>query len=174
MNLILLSGDTASLITPDLGLFFWTVVIFVILWLLLGKMAFGPIGRALRSREKSIEESLNKAEEARQEMARLSAENEQILQEAREERSKMLKEAKDAATKMVEDAKAKASEEGAKIIADAKEEIETSKKAAMAEVKNEVAMLSLSIAEDILRKELGKDKAQEEYITKLVNETQIN
>lgn len=174
MNLILLSGDTASLITPDLGLFFWTVVIFVILWLLLGKMAFGPIGRALRSREKSIEEALNKAEQAREEMARLSAENEQILQEAREERSKMLKEAKDTAAKMVEDAKSKASEEASKIIADAKEEIETSKKAAMTEVKNEVAMLSLKIAEDILRKELSNAKAQEEHINNLLADTNMN
>lgn len=171
MDLILLSGDNSSLITPDPGLFFWTVVIFLILWLLLGKMAFGPIGKALRNREKSIEESLKQAESAREEMARLKAENEQILNEAREERSQMLKEAKETANKMVDEAKSKASEEASKMIDNAKQEIETTKRAAMTEVKNEVAVLALQVAEQVLRKELDDQKAQEDYINKLVEET---
>lgn len=172
--MILLSGGGNSLITPDLGLFFWTVVIFVILWFLLGKLAFGPIGKALKNREKSIEDALNKAEQAREEMARLSAENDQILNEAREERNVILKEAKDTANKMVDEAKSKASDEAAKIIADAKKEIETSKNAAMAEVKNEVAMMALSVSETILRKELDNKEAQEKYIATLVEETNAN
>lgn len=163
-----------DLITPGLGLLFWQTITFLIVLFVIGKFAWKPIISALHEREKGIEEALGAAEKAKLEMAQLTAENEKIIAEARLERDKMLKEAKTASDKMIAEAKEKASSEGDRLIATAKEAIENEKKAAITEVKNQVAILSVEVAERILRKELSSKGAQKDLIDGLVQEVTLN
>ncbi|MHA6250145.1 F0F1 ATP synthase subunit B [Pontibacter sp. CAU 1760] len=150
-----------ELVTPGIGLIFWQTVTFLIVLFLLGKFAWKPIMNALHERESSIENALSAAEKAKLEMQALKADNEKLLAEARLERDKILKEASDAANGLVETAREKANEEGNRMIAIAREAIENEKRAALTEVKNQAATLSIEIAERILRRELSDPKAQE-------------
>jgi F-type H+-transporting ATPase subunit b len=146
------------LVTPDVGLLFWTTVTFLILLVLLRKFAWKPILNAVKAREESIDEALDAAEKARSEMAQLKSDNEKILKEAREQRDGILKEAREIKDKTIAEAN--------RIIADAREQIENQKMAAITELKNQVGAMSISIAEKVLRAEL-EDKAKQEA---LVNE----
>ena len=163
-----------SVIKPDIGLIFWTSLVFIIVWFTLGRVAFRPIQKALKQRETDIQNSLDEAKKAREEMANLKAENEQLLQEAREERAKILKEAKAAKETIIKDAKDKAKEEAKKIVVSAKEEIEHQKMAALTEVKNKVGLMALEIAENVLRKQLQGDKEQEAFANRLADEIELN
>lgn len=163
-----------ELVTPGIGLIFWQLVTFIIVLFLLSKFAWKPIMNALRERETSIENALSAAEKAKLEMQGLKAENEKLLAEARMERDKILKEASDAANALVETAKQKANEEGSRMIAQARESIENEKRAAITEVKNMAAALSVDIAERILRKELSNPQAQQELAKEYINEVTLN
>ena len=163
-----------NLLAPAVGLTFWTGIVFLILMFLLAKFAWKPILNAVNERESSIEEALKAAENAKEEMAKLNADNEKILAEARLERDKVLKEAKEAADKMIADAQAKATSEGERLIANAKEAIDNEKKAALTEVKNQVAVLSIEVAEKILRKELSTKDSQKELVDGLISEVTLN
>ncbi len=163
-----------SPIKPDFGLILWTIIIFCLFWGLIGWKAFGPIARALKAREADIQGALDEAKKAREEMASLRAENEELLQKAREERASMLKEAKDTKNKIISEAKEKAKSEANKIIHDAKIEIDNEKKSALAEVKDQVGLMALEIAEKVIRKELSGDKAQEDFVNDLVKEINRN
>ena len=129
---------------------------------------------ALEERESSIENALKSAETARNEMANLKAENEKLLTEARLERDIILKKAQDTSVKMIEEAKDDAAKVGAQMIANAKAVIETEKKAALADVKSQVAALTLEVTEKLLRKNLSDDKAQKELVDGFVNELKLN
>lgn len=161
-------------IKPDFGLIFWSTVIFLIFWLLIGKLAFRPIAAALKKRESDIQGSLDEAKRVRQEMANLKAENEALLIQAREERAVILKEAKDAGNRIVDEAKVKAKEEAQKIVASAKEQIENQKMAAITDLKNQVGAMSIQIAEKVLRRELSADAEQEAFVSGLVKEIKLN
>ncbi len=161
-------------IKPDFGLLFWTTIIFLLFWFIIGKLAFRPIADALKKREGDIQDSLDEAKKARQEMANLKAENEELLALAREERSKILKEAKEARDKIVEEAKGKAKEEAQRIVADAKDQIENQKMAAMIDLKNQVGAISLSIAEKVIRKDLAGNAEQEAFVNGLVEDIKLN
>ena len=163
-----------ELITPSIGLVFWTVVCFLILLMLLKVLAWKPIMKAIHSRELSIEDALNKAELAKQEMARLSNENEQLLKQAKAERDAILKEAKELKDKIVNEAKSVAQEEGAKLIEKAKVEIDNQKAAALNEVKAQVASLSLDIAEKVLRKQFDNQQSQEALVGELLKDVKLN
>ena len=163
-----------ELLSPGLGLIFWQLVGFLLLLFVLSKFAWRPILGALHERESSIEEALATAEKAKAEMAQLKSENEQLLAEARKEREKMLKDASDAATKLREEAREQASQESARIVEDARASIEVQKQAALAEVKHQVADLSLTIAEKILREKLDDSEKQKSYMTKLINDLNEN
>lgn len=163
-----------DLITPGTGLIFWQLFGFLGLLFILIKFAWKPMLEALEERESSIENALKSAETARNEMANLKAENEKLLAEARLERDVILKKAQDASIKMIEDAKEDAMKVGAQMIANAKAVIETEKKAALADVKTQVATLSLEITEKLLRKNLSDDKAQKELVDGFVNELKLN
>ena len=163
-----------ELLTPGLGLIFWQLVGFLILLFLLGKFAWRPILGALNERESSIEEALATAEKAKAEMEQLKSENEQLLAEARKERETMLKDATAAANKMREEAREQAAKESARIVEDARASIETQKQAALAEVKHQVADLSLTIAEKILREKLDDSEKQKEYVATLINDLNEN
>jgi F-type H+-transporting ATPase subunit b len=163
-----------ELVTPGVGLIFWQTVTFLIVLFLLSKFAWKPIMSALHEREASIENALSAAEKAKLEMQGLKAENEKLLAEARMERDKILKEASDAGNALVENARLKANEEGARMIAQAREAIENEKRAAITEVKNMAAVLSVDIAERILRKELSNPQAQQELAQDYIREVTLN
>ena len=148
-----------DLVTPDVGILFWTFISFAVLLFLLKKFAWKPIVGAVNDREQSIREALASAEKARLEMQNLTADNERILKEARVEREALLKEAREIKSKMIADAKDEAQIQASKLIEQAQTAIQSEKKAAISELKNQVAELSVGIAEKVLQEELSnKDK----------------
>ncbi|MBE9599022.1 F0F1 ATP synthase subunit B [Pedobacter sp. MC2016-24] len=162
------------LVLPSIGLVFWTTVAFVGLLILLKKFAWKPILAAIHEREQNIDEALNKAELAKQEMTRLTAQNEDLLKSARAERDLILKEAKALKDSIINEAKTSAHVEGAKLIEKAKIEIENQKKAALAELKNQVSSLSLDIAERVLRNQLQDKAKQEDLVANLLKDVELN
>lgn len=163
-----------DLITPGTGLIFWQLFGFLGLLFILIKFAWKPMLAALDEREGSINSALKAAETARNEMSNLKAENEKLLAEARLERDTILKKAQDASVKMIDDAKNEAVKAGAQMIQNAKAVIETEKKAALADVKNQVAELSLDITEKLLRKNLSDDKSQKDLVDGFIKELKLN
>lgn len=163
-----------ELLKPALGLFFWALLAFMIVFLILKKFAWKPILNMLNERETGIANALQTAEKVKGEMSAMKAENEQLMKQAHEERSAMLKEAKEIKEKMITDAKDLAKTEANKIILDAQEQINRSKMAAITEVKNEIGLLSVAVAEKILRNQLSQDSAQDAYVKKLTEEIKMN
>jgi len=163
-----------ELLTPGTGLLFWQAIVWIILIYFLAKFAWKPIVQSLRIREDGIKEALESAEEAKKEMAKLTSDNEKLLEEARVERDKIIKEARDAGIAMLEEAKAGAAQTSAKMIEDAKAAINTEKMAALTEVKNQVAILSLEIAEKLVKKQLSNDKAQKDMVADFVKDINLN
>ena len=154
----------------SLGLFVWQTLLFVALLLLLKKFAWKPILDAVNERETSIRESLSAAEKARDDMEAVQADNKRILKEARSERDALLVEAKTASIKIVNQAKEDAKAEADKITAQAQETIQNEKKAAINELKSQVASLSVDIAAKVLQTELKDQAAQEKFVSELVKE----
>lgn len=162
------------LTNPSFGLLFWQLVIFLILLFLLTKFAWKPILSSLREREESIEGALRMADQAKIEMQQLKAGNEKLLTEARLERDRILKEATEVSNQLIETAKTKATEEGGRMIVQAREAIQNEKNAALAEVKNTAAKLSIDIAERILRRELADQPAQQQLVDSYLKEVNLN
>ena len=163
-----------ELVTPGIGLIIWMTLSFGIVLFILKKLAWRPILDALRRREDSIEEALKSAENARGEMTAVKADSEKLLEEARAEREKMLKEALTTANKIKGDAKEEAVKIGNRMIEDAKNTIENEKKAALIDVKNQMASLSILIAEKLLRKKLGEENEQMKLVDDFVKEINLN
>lgn len=163
-----------ELVTPEIGLVFWTTISFLILFFLLAKFAWKPIMGAIGERERSIEDALFKAEAAKEEMARLTNENEALLKQTRAERDLILKEAKQVKDQIIGEAKTAAQAEGHKIIEKAKVEINNQKAIAMADVKNQIATLSVDIAEKILRRQFEDKQKQNELVADLLKEVKLN
>ncbi len=156
------------------GLFFWQIVLFIVLLLLLRKYAWNPILTALNDREEGIKNALDEADKARQEMAELKSSNETILKEARSERENMMKEARTMKNNMIAEAKDEAKTQADKIIEQAKVAIETEKKSAIDDLKNQVAELSVGIAEKVLKDELSNKDKQIKLIDKMLDEATLN
>lgn len=156
------------------GLFFWQIIILVTLVLLLRKFAWKPILEALNSREEGIQNALESAENARKEMQNLQADNEKLLQEARLERDSMIKEARQIKEKMISEAKEDAQREGEKMIQQAKATIQNEKNAALADIKNQVATLSVQIAEKVVREELSTRAKQERLVEDMLDDVTLN
>jgi F-type H+-transporting ATPase subunit b len=163
-----------DLLLPDSGLLIYQVVGFVILLFVLGKFAWKPILSGLKEREQTIESALLSAEQAKNEMQALQADNQKLLAEARAERDSLLKDAIAVANSIKEDAREETSKITARMIEDAKAAIEAEKKAALTDVKNQVAMLSLEITEKLLRKQLADQKGQRELIDSYVKDLNLN
>ena len=155
------------------GLFFWQLLLFVLLLFLLKKYAWQPILDALNSREEGIQNALDEADKARQEMVDLKSSNEKIIKEARAERDSMLKDARAIKEKMITEAKDEAKAQSNKIIEQAKQTIENEKLAAITELKNQVAELSIGIAEKILKDELSSKDKQVKLIEKMLDEARL-
>src|SRR4051812_14097314 len=132
-----------ELLTPGTGLIIWQLIIFVLLFLLLSKLAWKPIINSLKEREVSIQSALDTAEKARLEMSQLKSENEKLLKEAREERDRLLREAREVSNRMKDEAKADAKKAADKIVEEARAAINVEKAAAMKDVRTQVAMFSL-------------------------------
>ncbi|MEI6948016.1 F0F1 ATP synthase subunit B [Paraflavisolibacter sp. H34] len=163
-----------SLLTPALGLIFWTLVAFIIVLIVLRKFAWKPILASLGERERTIADSLESAKRVKAEMAQLKSENEELMAKAREERSVMLKEARETKDRIVNEAKEQAKAEASKIIAEAQQAIQAQKMAALTDVKNQVGQLAIEVTEKILRKQLSTTEAQEAHIKGLVGEVKLN
>lgn len=163
-----------DLLTPKLGLFFWALLIFLILVVLLKKYAWKPIMASIKSREEGIQKSIDEAKQVREEMAKLKSDNEALLAQARAEREAMLKEARTMGEEIVAKARRDADSEYKRTMDKALEEIRAEKMRALTDVKNQVAMLSIEVAEKILRQELQVSKTQEEVANKFVNDLNLN
>ena len=163
-----------DLVTPDVGLLFWTFISFAILFFLLKKFAWKPIVGTVNDREKSIKEALASAEAAKLEMQNLTADNERILKEARTERELMMKEAREIKVKMIADAKDEAKESADKMITQAQAAIESEKKAAVAELKSQVASLSIEIAEKVMKSELSDTDKQLKLVEDMLGNATLN
>jgi len=163
-----------DLVTPGIGMIFWSTLFFLVLLFILGKFAWPAILTAVKARNESIRQALDAANKAKEEMAQLQADNERILAEAKAERDTLLKDAKQVKDKMIADAKEKATEEANKLVQNAREAIRTEKAAALNEMKEQMTHISVDIAEKILKLKLADDKAQKELVDKLINEADLN
>ena len=163
-----------ELIQPGIGLIIWMTLSFLVVVFVLGKYAWPAILKGLKDREQSIHDALHAADKAREDMEKLKLDNEQLLKEAKGERDAILSEARKIREKLIDEAKQKAGEEASQIVENAKERIENEKMAAITELKNQIASLSIEIAEKILKDELSRDKKQEELIKKLTDEIELN
>lgn len=163
-----------DLLQPALGLFTFSLVIFLLLFFILKAFAWKPILGVLKERETSIADAISSAERVKEEMAQMKAEHEHVLAEAKQERSKILKEAKDAKDQIIAEAKTQAQAEAKKIISEAYTAIDNQKMAALTDVKNQVGKLVIEVAEKVLRKELSDKSAQESYIKELAGEIKLN
>ncbi|MGB5364376.1 MAG: F0F1 ATP synthase subunit B [Aureibaculum sp.] len=163
-----------DLVTPGLGLVFWTGITFLILLLILRKFAWKPILGAVSEREDSIKTALAEADKARQEMQDINADNERILKEARSERDAMLKDARHIKNTMIEEAKDSAKDQAKKIIEQAKTTIENEKLAAISEIKKQVANLSIDIAEKIVKEELSNKDKQLKIVEQMLGDAKLN
>jgi len=163
-----------ELVTPHLGLLFWMTLSFGLVLFILTKFAWKPITNMLKEREEKIESALRAADKAREEMTNLQFSNEQLLKEAKNERDAMLRDARKISDDIINEAREKASEEGRKIVESAKESIHFEKMAAITELKNQLAALSIEIAEKILHEELSKSGKQQDFVNKLVDDINFN
>ena len=157
----------------SIGLFFWQTVIFIFLILLLKKFAWKPILDAVNEREEGIKNALLSAEKAKEEMASLQSDNEETLKKARSERDSLLKEAREIKQQLIDEAKREAKSEAKKIISQAQETIQNEKNAAIVDLKNQVAGLSIDIAEKVLKEKLSDDKTQMKLVKDLVKEVTL-
>lgn len=157
-----------SVIKPDPGLLFWTTVFFLLVWGVLGKVAFKPIANALKTRENEIQDSIDEAKKVQAQMAQLKDDNAKLLAEAREESTRIVADAeayaKQRRTEAIDEAKTAAQ----KVSADAQRDIANMRDSAMADLKKEVGVMALDIAEKVLRKDLQSDTSQSALVNELV------
>lgn len=161
-------------LAPEIGQFFWTTIIFLMVWLILGKTAFRPINNSLKKRENHIHNSLEAANLAKKELMQLEAEKESMLTAAREERMKILAEAKDMKNSILAEARDQAKEEAGKIIKDAHIQIDQEKNRAITTLKAEVATMALDIAEGILKENLKSNDAQQKLAKSLLEQASLS
>ena len=163
-----------DLLIPSTGLLFWMTITFIVVFLLLWRFGFPVITGMVKERQAFIDESLKKAHEANERLANIQKEGESILQEAREKQAQILKEAAATRDAIVEQAQTKARSEGTRLLDEAKAAIEQEKKAAIADIRQQVATLSVQIAEKVLRQNLKDDKAQMDLIDRMLDDVSAN
>ncbi len=163
-----------ELLTPGFGLVFWMLISFFVLLLILRKYAWKPILNSVKKREESIQTALDSAKEAEKKLSTLKSENEALLAETKKERDMILKEAREAKEKIINDAKVIAQEEAARLTASARENINNEKMKAVTELRNQVAILSVEIAEKILKEKMGDSAKQTEVMENILKEVTLN
>ena len=162
------------LLTPDFGLLFWMLVSFGIVFFVLAKFGFPIIVKMVDERKAFIDKSLEAAKAANERLAGIQEESERILRQTHEEEIRILKEAQEARSKIIGEAKDQAAEEAGKLIIEAKAAIQREKEVAIKEIRNQIADLSINIAEKVLRKNLDNPPVQRELVQKLIEEAQNN
>jgi F-type H+-transporting ATPase subunit b len=163
-----------ELVTPGIGLVFWMLLSFSIVLILLKKYAWKPVMKALKDRENSIENALKSAEKAKEEMAQLQIDNKKIIDEAKIERDKLIKEAREVKERIINEAKGLAVTEANKLVESARLNIQNEKLAAISEMKNQIAIFSVEIAEKILSRELIEKNKQKDLLDNLLKEINLN
>ncbi|MBU3839000.1 F0F1 ATP synthase subunit B [Bacteroides caecigallinarum] len=159
-----------GLLTPDPGLLFWMVVVFGIVFFLLAKYGFPVIIKMVDDRKAYIDNSLKAAREANAQLANVKAESEKILAQAHEEQARILKSATETRDRIIKDAQEKARLEGDRLMEEMKKQIETEKESAIRDIRRQVALLSVGVAEKVIRTKLADAKEQTELISRLVDE----
>lgn len=167
-------NNLPSILTPDIGLLFWMLLAFLVVFGVLAIFGFPAITNMVENRKKYIDESLRKAHEASERLENIKQEGESMLQEAREKQALLLKEATDTRDSIVEKAQEKAKEESARLISDAKAQIEAEKQNAIRDIRSQVAELSVKIAEKIVREQLSSSDKQMDLINKLLDEVSVD
>ncbi|MBP3768086.1 MAG: F0F1 ATP synthase subunit B [Prevotella sp.] len=163
-----------DLLIPNTGLLFWMSLTFLVVLFILWKWGFPVIVNMVAERKAFIDESLRNAREANEKLANIQKESESVMREAREKQAQILKEAAETRDAIVEKAQEKARAEGARLLEDARVAIEQEKKAAIADIRKQVATLSVEIAEKVLRENLKDDKAQMDLIDRMLDEVSSN
>ncbi|MBN9483514.1 MAG: ATP synthase F0 subunit B [Bacteroidetes bacterium 43-93] len=163
-----------DLLTPDLGLFVWTSIAFLLVFFILRAFAWKPILKSLTERETGIADAIASADRLKKEMSQMQAENEKIMAEARAERAAMLKEAKETRDSIINKAKEETKVVADKMIAEAQQQIQQQKMAALTEVKNEMGQLAVAVAEKVLRQQLATAESQNSYAKLLAEEIKMN
>ena len=163
-----------DLITPEIGLMFWTGLTFLILMLILTKFVWKPLLNIVNTREGKIQDALDLAKKTKAEMEKLQVQNQNLLKEARIERDELIKDAKETSSQMIEAAKVKAKEEADKIVENARVAIQAEKSAAVADLKNQVAGIAIDIAEKILKEELSSKEKQTQLAESFANDINFN
>lgn len=161
-----------NLLLPDSGLLFWMTIIFLIVFFVLAKFGFPVITGMVEKRTKRIDEALKAAKKAEDAIAHLEQEQERLMAETRNQQAKLLQEAASERDRIISQAKEQAAAEAGKIIDDAKARIEREKEEALRDMRREVALMSMKIAEKVVRKDLESDGAQKQLVDKLLDEIQ--
>ena len=159
-----------GLLTPDPGLLFWMLVTFGVVFFLLAKYGFPIIIKAVEGRKAYIDNSLKSAREANEQLANVKQESEKILAQAREEQNRILSEAAVTRDRIIKDAQDRATVEGQRLMAEVKKQIETEKESAIRDIRRQVAVLSVGIAEKIMRGKLADEKEQNALIDRMLDE----
>lgn len=159
-----------NLMLPDSGLLFWMTIIFAIVFLLLAKFGFPVITGMVEKRTRRIDEAIGAASEAEAKLHGLAAEQERLISQTRAEQDRILKEAAAERERMIASAREEARVQAGKIMEETKERIKEEKEAALRDIRREVALLSVSVAEKIVRKELSTDKGQMELVDRMIDE----
>lgn len=163
-----------ELLTPELGLFVWTLLAFLIVFVILKKFAWKPILTTLGEREKGIADSIAAADRVKKEMAAMQNENEKLMAQAREERTQMLREAKQMSEQIIAKAKEDTKAITDKMMVDAQQQITQQKMAALTDVKNQIGALAVEVAEKVLRNKLSSEDAQNAYNSLLTQDVKLN
>lgn len=159
-----------GLLTPDPGLVFWMIIIFGVVFFLLAKYGFPVIIQMVDDRKAYIDNSLKAAREANEKLANIQAESERILAKAQEEQSRILNEAATTRDRIISEARERARAEGDRMMAEIKKQVETEKECGIRDIRRQVAVLSVSVAEKVMRAKLADDKEQTELIDRLLDE----
>ncbi len=159
-----------SFLLPDAGLLFWMLIVFGVVFFILAKYGFPVIIDMIDERKKLIDESVQNAKEANEKLAAINAESEAILRNAHEEQAKILREAANTRDELIKEARKKAELEGEKMLAETRHIIEMEKEDAIRDIRRQVAILSVDIAEKILRRELSSETKQHSVIEELIDE----
>ena len=160
-----------SFLLPDAGLLFWMLVVFGIVFFILARYGFPAIVAMLDERKKLIDESVQSAKEANERLVAINAESEAILKSARDEQARLLREATAMREELIKEARERAEKEGEKMLAETRRVIEMEKQDALRDIRRQVAILSVEVAQKILRRELSDENKQRSVIEALINET---
>jgi len=163
-----------ELLTPGTGLFFWQLIVFIGLFFILAKYAWKPMLAGMKERETFIQQALDSAEKAKLEMASLKSDNEKLLKQAREERDAILREARQAAIAINDQAQTEAKRNADRLIEDAKSVIQIEKQAALRDVRAQVALFSIEIAEKLIKKNLATDSSQKALVEEFIKDLKLN